>query len=106
MRVGGLRHRITFQTNTPVFNSFGEAVDTYTDAFTVWSEIDPNQASRYVQAKQANADVSGVIHIRYRAGVLPTMRILFGARILKIQSIIIPDERRKQIDILYKELLD
>jgi SPP1 family predicted phage head-tail adaptor len=106
MKAGDLRRRIEIQTNTPVANGIGELVDTWTTQATVWAEIEPLTGSRYFQAKQANADVTGIIRIRYRDGMLPTMRLLYGTRVLQIVSIMVPKECKRTLQIMYKEALD
>jgi hypothetical protein len=51
-------------------------ITTYpTIAFTVRGHIEWGTGKRYESAKQFNADVQGVISIRYRTGVLPEQRI-------------------------------
>jgi SPP1 family predicted phage head-tail adaptor len=106
MRSGDLRHRIAIQTNTPVANSFNEMVDTWTTYATVWAEISPLTGTKYFADKQANSDVSGIVRIRYRSDIVPTMRLLFGTRVFQIVSIIHPKEKRDMVELYYKELLD
>lgn len=106
MRAGLLRHRLTIQTITQTQNAMDEWVDSWIDWVTVWGSIEPNLGKRYFEAKQANSEVQGLIRIRYRSGVLPTMRIVYGDRIFKIISIVHPFERKRELHILYKEELD
>lgn len=106
MRSGDLRHRITFQTNTPTVNSSGETVDTFADAFTVWGAIEPLSGNRLFAAQQANSEAKGVVRVRYRDDILATMRMLYGTRILQIISIINPDTRPIELLLLFKEALD
>jgi len=83
-----------------------EWVETWADWATVWGAILPNTGKRYFEAMQANSEVQGTIKIRYRTGVLPTMRVKFGSRIFKIISIVHPLEKKEELQILYKEMLD
>ena len=106
MESGKLDKRITLQANVPTKNSDGEYVDTYIDVATVWAAVEPLSGNRYFQAQQANSDVSGVVRIRYRADVKPTMRIQYIGRYFKIVSVINPNEAKKELHILYKEALD
>lgn len=107
MRAGELNKRIIIEENTPTKDATtGEFVDTWTPWRTVWAAIEPLSGNRYWQAKQANAEVDGVVRIRYRAGVKPTMRIKFGERYLYIKSIIQPKEAKEQLHLLYTEALD
>jgi SPP1 family predicted phage head-tail adaptor len=106
MEGGKLDKRLTFQTNTPTVNSLGEYVDTYSDAFTVWAAIEPLTGSWLFQSMQANSKVNGQVRIRYRTDILPTMRIKFGSRYLKIISLIAPLEKGDELRVLYSEELD
>jgi SPP1 family predicted phage head-tail adaptor len=106
MRTGLLRNRITIQIPTRTKNDFGEWVKSWADWVTVWSAIEPNQGKRFFEAAQANSEVQGIIRIRYRAGILPTMRVKYGDRIFQIISIVHPQERMRELHIFYKEALD
>jgi len=121
MRAGLLRHRITIQFNTPTQNDFDEWVDSWSDWATVWASIEPLRGKSYFEAKQANSEVEGLIRIRYRGegsmefpytfpitfgGIRPTMRIKFGDRYFNIISVIQPFERKRELNLLYKEELD
>lgn len=106
MRAGLLRHRLTFQIPSKSKNDFDEWVESWNDWVTIWGSIEPNLAKRYFEARQANSEVEGLIRIRYRSGVLPTMRVKCGDRIFKIISIVHPFERKQELQILYKEALD
>ena len=106
MKTGLLNKRITFQANTPTANSIGEFVDTWADFVTVWAAIEPLTGRLYFEAKQANSEVEGRIRIRYRSDILPTMRIEYGTRYLRIISIVHPKEERDITEIYYKEALD
>ena len=106
MRIGSLQWRITLEQNTPTANAMGEMVDTYSDFATVWAAIEPLTGNRLFQAQQANSLATGVVRIRYLAGVLPTMRIRFGTRYFQILTIIDVDMNHVELHLLYKEKLD
>jgi len=106
MRTGLLRNRITIQEAYKEKNDFGEWIIIYRDWATIWAAIEPNQGKRYFEAAQANSEVQGIIRIRYRSGVLPTMRVKYCDRIFQIISIVHPQERMRELHIFYKEQLD
>ena len=106
MRAGLLRHRLTIQIPSKSQNEFGEWIESWNDWATVWGSIEPNLGKRYFEAKQANSEVQGLIRIRYRTGLLPTMQVKYGDRIFKIISIVHPFEKKQELHILYKEALD
>ena len=106
MRAGRLRQRIIIQKPVRTKNAMGEEYDEWTTWVTVWSSIEPSSGKDYFEAKQANSEVDGKVVIRYLTGLKPTFRIKYGQRILQIISIVQPQERRTEIQIMYKENLD
>ena len=105
MLAGRLKQRITIQTYQPTKNSFNEWEDAWADWITVWASVEPASGSRYYEAKQAEAQVDGLVRIRYRTGIEPYMRIKYGKRILDIVSIVNPFENKKDLHLMYKERL-
>ncbi|WP_236233214.1 phage head closure protein [Pseudomonas tohonis] len=94
MEAGKLRHRVTFQAlavqQDPVS---GDTVKVWV---TVWPDvpaaIEPLSARDYLAAKAQQSEVSARIVIRYRDGVLPTMRVLHRGKIYAIAGVL-PDQR-------------
>lgn len=92
MRAGKLRHRITFQspgtTQDPVT---GEMVQGWA---TVWDKVpasvEPLSVKDFIASSAAQSALSARIMIRYRTGVLPSMRILHRGNVYNIQGVM-PD---------------
>ena len=93
MRAGRLRYKVTIQEVAETTDSYGSFTESWTTYGTVWAEIDPPKGREYFAAGQKQAEVTTRIRIRYLSGVTPKMRVLFGSRILKINSVIDTDER-------------
>ena len=106
MRAGQLRHSLIFQKETRSRNSFNEEEVTWADHCTVWGQVLPNAGRKYYEGLQANSEVTGEIHIRYRTDILPTMQIKHGDRTFEILSIVNPQERDRELLIYYKEAQD
>ena len=106
MRAGEIRHRITLQEPVHIRDSFQENVTTYNDVVTVWAAIEWESGRRFLEAKQLNAEVQGVIRIRYRSGVLPEWRIKYEDRYFEILSIANIQERDREIQLTVKEAQD
>ncbi len=93
MRAGKLRHRITFQspgrTQDPVT---GEMI---TGWVTTWEKvpasIEPLSVKDFIAAQATQSQLSARIVIRYRDGVLPSMRILHRDNIYNIEGPALPD---------------
>lgn len=93
MRAGLLRHRIEIQ-------SLGLTQDTETGNMvegwvTTWTKVpasvQPLSARDLIAAQAGQSEATGRMVIRYRAGVLPTMRILYRGDVYNIQGPPLPD---------------
>lgn len=106
MRAGELRNRITLQKPTHSRNSFNELVASYADVATVWAAIDWQSGRRYLEASQLNAEVQGVIRIRFRSDIKPEWRLKYGDRYIQILSIANIRERDRELQLNCKEAQD
>lgn len=93
MRAGKLRHRITFQVPGLVQDPVtGEML---TGWVPVWEKVpasvNPLSARDLIAAQAGQSEASGRMVIRYRAGVLPTMRIIHRGDVYNIQGQPMPD---------------
>ncbi len=92
--VGGLRHRITFQSPVETSDGQGGTVVSWVDHATVWAEVIPSQGSERFFSEQTQPVYDHKITIRYLATVTESMRVSFNNRIFQIQGRIKADERR------------
>jgi len=106
MRAGQIMHRITFQKPTITRNAKQENITTYSNFITVWAAIDWESGRRFLEAKQLNSEVQGVIRIRYRSGILPEWRIKYKDRYFQILSIADIKELNREIQLNVKEAQD
>lgn len=93
MRAGLLRHRITFQSPGLVQDPLtGEMLPGWA---TVWAKVPasvrPLSARDLIAAQAGQSEATARMVIRYRAGVLPTMRILYRDAVYSIQGPPLPD---------------
>lgn len=91
IEAGKLRHRITIQakgmTQDPVT---GEMVEGWSDMVSVWASVEPLSAREFIAAQANQSEITARIVIRYRPGILPTMRILHRGKVYAIQGVL-PD---------------
>jgi SPP1 family predicted phage head-tail adaptor len=105
-RIGSLRERVTLQSETRNPDAAGGAVVSWSalaHAPTVWARVEPLLGREALQAMQLKAPVSYRVTMRWRDDITAAMRLVWGARVLNIRSIINPDERRRYIEILCEE---
>jgi len=104
IRAGELRHRVTIQqNNNPTRGSSGEEIPNWQDVATVWAAVEPLRGREFFESQQVNAEVTTRIRIRYRSGIAPTMRAVYGNRIFDIQAVINVDERNRELHLMCRE---
>lgn len=88
MEAGKLRHRIEIQHKIILRDpSTGDFLDpAWAEFATVWAGIEDSSARDLVAAKAAKSQATGRMVIRYRPGVLPTMRVIYRGEIYSIEG--------------------
>lgn len=93
MRAGKLRHKVTIQSPGPAQDpDSGDMVPSWTDFASVWASIEPLSARDFIAAQANQSEITARIVIRYREGILPTMRILHRGKVYAIQGAL-PDAK-------------
>jgi len=105
MKAGDLRHRITIQENQPVKDAEGIVQDNWVDIATVWAAIKPLSGRELLAAQAVQSETTGTIEIRYRAGITPSQRAVFGSRIFEILAVLNIEERNRELRLLTKEVV-
>ena len=103
MRAGQLRHKVIIQENTPSRDGYGAEVESWSDFATIWAAIEPIRGREFWESQQINAEVTARITIRYLSVVTPKMRVKYGTRIFGIISVINPEERNRELQLMVKE---
>ncbi len=103
MRIGDLKHRITFQYQIKVKSATGATTVSWTDGPTAWAAIWPISANEALRSGQLSMIFSHRIRIRYRVDIKGSWRISHGDKYYSIVSIIDPNIAHKMLDILCKE---
>lgn len=98
-----MRHRVTFQRPVEARNDRNEMVTTWQNWKTISAAVLPDSGREFYRAKQENAEITGILKIRYLKGLERTMRAKFCGRILELVWVRDPQERRKEMRVAYKE---
>lgn len=111
MQAGRLRQRVTIQDKVVLRDSFGEEIITWTDVATVWAGVEPLRGREFLEAQVQGADVTTRVIIRHRAGIRPEMRVIWTdddgtAHIYDVQAVISVQERRREVQLMCRELLE
>ena len=100
MSSGKRRHLIVIQRSVKVKSASGAATETWIDFASTWAKIETMRGYEKQSAQAAWPGADSRINIRYVAGILPTMRIVYNN---KIYSIISPndiEERHREIELI------
>jgi len=104
MKAGQLRHRVTIQRLTITQGTAGEVIEGWSDVATVYAAVEPLSGREFWQAQQVAAENQIRVRIRYRAGLDTTMRVIHDTRTLEILSIVNPEERRRELQLMCREI--
>lgn len=107
-QAGRLRHRVTIQQATVTLQTSGGPVRAWTDVATVWAQVRTQNGGeqRNEGADQVVATLYYAVTIRYRAGLEPTMRVLWGGRVLEVTAIQEPDNRQRILTLMCQEVVE
>lgn len=95
MRAGPLRHKVVIQmpvkTQDPLT---GEVTISWSDISEspIWARYEPLSAREFVASQSIQSRVTARFTIRYRPGILATMRILFDSMVFNIEGVL-PDNK-------------
>lgn len=105
MRAGWARHQIVIQAKTRVEDGGGGTASTWAAIAngTVTASITPVSSNETFAGEQLQERVSHKIMMRYIPGVTTAHRVLFGTRVLDIQSVICPQEKQRDLILMCVE---
>lgn len=96
---------MTIQEKSVAQNTTGEEVITWADVATVWAAVEPLRGSEFAELERAGAQVTTRIVMRYRSGILPEMRVVFGTHVYDVRSVVHVEERGRELQLMCRELL-
>lgn len=95
MQAGKLRHPIEIQhkitPRDPITGNF--LAPAWVEFAKVWAAVEDLSARDLVAAKAGQSQVTGRVVIRYRPGVLPTMRIVHRGELYSIEGPPLADKK-------------
>lgn len=105
IRAGDLRHRLRLQIEERTDDGAGGATIRFRDHCWVWAEVRSTLTRTLQEAKKLNPKLTHTARMRYRVGVLPDMRLVYGAQVLRIDSVTDPTGERIELVALCEELV-
>ena len=100
MQSGKLRHKVTIERKIETKSTTGAVAVTWETFTPIWASIETLKA--YEKAASAGtwpkADVK--VCCRYKAGVLPTMRVVYRGIVYSILGINNIEERNRELELI------
>ena len=103
MRVGAMRHKISFLTIEVVQNEILEPIPTESLQLEAYASISPLSGTEKFLGNREAGEVTALFKIRFDSRIDRNMLIAFGGRRFDIVDVQNREERNKEIWILAKE---
>jgi SPP1 family predicted phage head-tail adaptor len=101
--IGGLRRRLTLETQARVADGGGGVSVTWTPVADLWAELRNPGGSETFIAEGLQGKVTHEIVIRKRMDVVPAMRFRQGTRVYIVEAVLGRDEPEPFLRILAEE---
>lgn len=95
MTIGALRHRMDLERPVSAADGAGGTAQSWEPAGSVWGSIRPRLGREVLAAGKYAGRVTHDITLRYRADLLPNMRLRLGGRIFEIHAVLEHDEEKR-----------
>lgn len=100
MKAGRLRHRVRIEQKSSTDDNQGGVTETWGLLDVVPAEVTPDlEGAENETASHTAQTIRHTVSMRYRTGVTPSMRLVFGERVLTILSVVNVGERDKELAI-------
>ncbi len=87
IRSGQLRQRIQIQSRSDVPSASGEPAAVWSLVAEVWASVEPLLGREFFAAQERSSTVPTKFRIRYLAGLVPRMRIIWAGRWFDIRAV-------------------
>ena len=104
MRAGKLRTLITIEQRTNSPDGMGGVTTSWTEFCKSWGRQIIRRADANTIADQIESVQYSRWEIRYIDGISPKMRIVVGSRVMEINAVYDPSQKRERLEIVCTEL--
>lgn len=105
MAIGAMRQRVSVETNTPTADDSGDLVASWAEYVAGWARVATQGAREFVSGQRVQAEETHLFVMRYRDGVTPKMRVSWDSRYFDIQAVTNPDQRKRYMHLLTREVV-
>jgi SPP1 family predicted phage head-tail adaptor len=104
MNIGKLRDQIIIQQKTVTYNALNEEIQSWSTYATVWAEVMIGSGREYWGAKKLNAELDGIIKIRYNSGVTELMQVVYNSKTYQVSAPPIQDVKKSWTELHVKKV--
>lgn len=104
MRAGKLRTLITIEQRTNSPDGMGGVTTSWTEFCKSWGRQIIKRADANTIADQIESVQYSRWEVRYIDGISPKMRIVVGSRVMEINAVYDPSQKRERLEIVCTEL--
>lgn len=97
MSVGNLRHRVTIQHKTTIYDEYNYETEAWTEFKKLWGKLEFLSVKDSINAKAAGSQTTARLKLRKRDDIHTGMRVLFDGQIFQIVSPPKPDNENGRI---------
>jgi SPP1 family predicted phage head-tail adaptor len=101
--IGEMKQIITIQQKTITQGSDGAPVENWAEFATVWAKVRIQNGREFWAAQKNNAELSGLINIRYISGVTELMRVSYNSIVYQIITVINIEEANRELELHVKK---
>jgi SPP1 family predicted phage head-tail adaptor len=110
VRAGQLNTWVTIESRSDTRAADGGLIEGWSAVDSTWASVVDLRGREYLAAKEAHADVSTRVWIRWRDDVTTTMRVHIPAgrvreRTLSIEAVIDTDGRGRMLELMCREVV-
>lgn len=104
MRAGALDQRVTLEQRVEGQDEAGQPFEDWLPVFDAWAAVEPLRGRAVIRA-DAVANITDVlVKLRYRPGVLASMRIKHGSDTYSIATVINIKSANREVELLCKRV--
>lgn len=101
MEAGKLRNRVRIESpGTPTRGAMGSIVPAWEEYATVYANVEPLRMREFVAARAAQVEVDLRVTVRFKAGILPSWRVVWNGANYPIVSVVNVEGRNKSLELL------
>lgn len=99
-----MNKRVKIQSAGRTSDGAGGATVAWTDVATVWAAVEPLTGKEPYIAQQLQGQVTHKVTVRYRTGITPAQRVLYGTRVFDVEAVVDPKERHSVLILACEEV--